>query len=77
MAKRHVDRILAALASIYENDSLNAQERIQATRIAQEVLSKRAAPKRKTDKDRAIEAALLPKKKGPAKGQTQIPENGD
>ena len=54
----HANRILNALARIYENPTASVPEALQAVRLASEVLERRPTPRRKTDKEKMIERAL-------------------
>ena len=56
--KSHTNRILAALAHVYESDIASNSEIIQAARLASEVLVRRPTVKKKTEKDRLIIEAL-------------------
>ena len=77
MGMSHLNRILRALARVYEDPEASASEIIQASKLASEVLERRPNPHRKTAKERLVEAALgkvksrskfgpLPKKKAPS-----------
>lgn len=61
--KSHANRILAALARVYESDKADLSEVLQAARLAAEVLERRPTPRRKTEKEKLIEAALDPDRK--------------
>lgn len=61
--RSHSTRILAALTLIYEDGDAGIQERLQAIKIATEVLERRPKYRRKTDKEKLIEEALGKKKK--------------
>lgn len=74
--KSHINRILQALARVYEDQGASASEIIQAAKLASEVLERRPMPRRKTEKEKLVEAALgkvkartkfgpAPKKKAP------------
>ena len=52
------NRLLRALQSIYENQEATIDERLQAIKLSVEVLPMRPKVKRKTDKDKAVIAAL-------------------
>ena len=75
MAKRpvsHANRILAALARVYENPDAGIQEIIQAAKLASEILERRPVVRKKTDKERLVEKALgkKPRPFGPIKKAT-------
>ena len=76
--KPYANRILAALAKVYESEDAGIQEVLQAARLASEILERRPPVKRKTEKEKMIEAALGKKKTrttfGPIKKATPSEE---
>ena len=54
----YINRLLKALAEIYEDPKAAVPEKLQATRLALDALERRPVPKRKTDKDKLLEKAL-------------------
>ena len=60
--KRHtgssIDRLVRVLLEITEDPGQGTEQRLQAARISLEAIAKKKTPKRKTDKDKAIEKAL-------------------
>lgn len=80
--KSYIQRLLSALADIYENPDVIPEEKLQAVKLSVEVLGFRQPAKRKTDLDRAKIAALehmnKQKEKAGEKPQPKkIPENGN
>ncbi len=74
--RSHLNRLLIALAKIYEDDSASIPERLQATRLASEILERRPVPRRKTDKEKMIEKALGAKPKPfPGKKNVAVPQS--
>ena len=59
-----VTRLLRALSTIYEGEDASVAEKLQALQLSINVLPLRKVPRRKTDKERALIAALGGKKKG-------------
>lgn len=75
--RTYADRILRALARVYEDPNATVTEVIQAARLASDILERRPKVRRKTAKERLVEEALG-KKKGvfPAKKNALPPEEG-
>ena len=62
----HIYRLLMALTDIYEDANATIPQRIQAAQLGLEVIKQRKPARRKTDKEKMVEAALSksnPKKK--------------
>lgn len=81
--KSYIQRLLSALADIYENPDVIPEEKLQAVKLSVEVLGFRQPVKRKTDLDRAKIAALENMNKQKSKEKAgenpqpkKIPENG-
>jgi hypothetical protein len=56
--RSYADRILQALAKIYEQDAASIPEKLQAIKISSEILERRPTPRRKTNKEKLVEKAL-------------------
>lgn len=61
------NRLLRALETVYEDKQASRAEKLQAIQLSLDVIAIRPIPKRKTDKDRAIEKLLGAGKKKPEK----------
>jgi len=61
--RTHANRILSALQRVYEHPDASMAEIIQAAKLVSEILERRPKQKRKTDKEKMLEAALMPNKK--------------
>lgn len=63
------NRLLRALEGIYEDEEATRSEKLQAVQLSLETLAIRPVPKRKSDKDKALEKMLGfgPKKRGSPK----------
>jgi len=53
-----INRILQAVMTIVEDDSVGAAQKISAAKLAAEVWDRRPRPKRKTDKEKLLISAL-------------------
>ena len=53
-----INRILQAVMTIVEDDSVGAAQKISAAKLAAEVWDRRPRPKRKSDKDKLLISAL-------------------
>jgi hypothetical protein len=74
----YANRILKALARVYENPDAGIQEVIQAAKLASEILERRPPIRHKTDKEKMVEKALGISKSrpfGPKKKATPSEEN--
>jgi hypothetical protein len=60
-----INRILQAVMTIVEDDSVGAAQKISAAKLAAEVWDRRPRPKRKSDKDKLLISALSGAKKSP------------
>lgn len=64
--RRRQDRLQDALLELIENPKVDIASKLQAIKISADIESRRVKPRRKSDKDKMIEAALVsatPKKK--------------
>ena len=55
-------RLLNALAGIFEDDKTSTAEKLQAINLSKEILPYRKTPRRKTEKEKVVLAALKKKK---------------
>lgn len=77
--KSFINRVLRSLAEIHESQNSSPEERLQALRLSIEAIDRRPVAKRKTDKDKALIAALggkSGKKKSPTAAGDKIPQSG-
>lgn len=64
------NRLLRALETVYKDANASRAEKLQAIELSLEVLQHRTVPKRKTDKDKALEKIL---RQGTKKGSEPKP----